>query len=62
MADEPLYALVQGNRLHRYPAFEEDNLDDATVVQRNLTEADVDALEEESGPFERCERCFRMEG
>jgi hypothetical protein len=36
MADEPLYALVQGNRLHRYPAFEEDNLDDATVVQRNL--------------------------
>ncbi len=53
-----LYTLVQGNRLHYSPAWEECNIDDATVVQRNLNAAEVEALEEESGPFERCLHCW----
>jgi len=71
MADEPLYALVQGNRLHVYPAHEECNLDDAKIVVRDLSAATVEvvrdlsaatveAMEEDHGSFERCEHCFPM--
>jgi len=61
MTDEQLYAVVGGRQLHEYPAHEECNLDDATVVQRNLTRAEVDVLEEVSGPFERCKHCWPRE-
>ncbi len=58
MADEPRFALVKDGRLHGYPAYEECNVDDAKIVRRNLTQGDVDALEAEDGPAERCRRCF----
>jgi hypothetical protein len=58
MGEEPRFALVEGTRLHHEPAWEVCNVDDAKVVQRHLSPADLDALEEESGPFERCLHCW----
>ena len=54
---EVRFVLVEDGHLHRYPAYEECNVDDARVVRRNLTQLDVDALVED-GPVEHCARCF----
>lgn len=49
----PLFVLVEGGKLHRNPAFEDCNVDDASVVNRFKTLGDVPP----KGRTEPCAKC-----